>query len=62
MLRRVSLVAGFALSLVGSLVLLSGSLATFAVLYSFGVVISLVGTGFLVSLRLLKWTRCVAMC
>ncbi|PWY98525.1 SFT2-domain-containing protein [Testicularia cyperi] len=41
------LIAGFVLSLLGTLLLITGSLATFAVLYSIGVVISLTGTGFL---------------
>lgn len=47
-LPRYSLVGGFALSLLGSILLVTGSLALFAVLYSIGVVLSLVGTGFLI--------------
>ncbi|PWN30399.1 SFT2-domain-containing protein [Jaminaea rosea] len=59
------LAAGFALSLIGSLLLLSGSFATFAVLYSFGIVISLVGTGFLIGFmkqlrQMFKGTRIIA--
>ncbi|EIW60518.1 SFT2-domain-containing protein [Trametes versicolor FP-101664 SS1] len=42
------LAAGFVLSLLGSIFLFLGSLASFAILYAFGTVISLVGTGFLV--------------
>lgn len=41
------LIAGFVMSLLGSILLVTGSLATFAVLYSVGVVVSLTGTGFL---------------
>jgi len=41
------LAIGFLLSLLGSIVLFLGQLASFAVLYVFGTVISLVGTGFL---------------
>jgi len=42
------LAIGFVLSLVGTLLLLTGSLGLFAVLYGTGTVISLVGTGFLI--------------
>jgi len=42
------LAIGFALSLLGTLLLLTGSLGLFAVLYAIGTVISLVGTGFLI--------------
>jgi len=39
---------GFVLSLLGALMLFIGSLATFAVLFALGTVISLTGTGFLI--------------
>jgi len=39
---------GFLLSLLGSIVLFLGQLTSFAVLYIFGTVISLVGTGFII--------------
>ncbi|KAK0546496.1 hypothetical protein OC861_003976 [Tilletia horrida] len=42
------LFAGFAVSLLGTLLLLTGSLASFAILYSIGILISLAGTGFLI--------------
>ncbi|KAG8961467.1 hypothetical protein FRC03_005356 [Tulasnella sp. 419] len=42
------LAVGFVLSLVGTLMLLTGSLAIFATFYAIGTVISLVGTGFLI--------------
>ncbi|CAD6584868.1 MAG: hypothetical protein CYPHOPRED_002871 [Cyphobasidiales sp. Tagirdzhanova-0007] len=42
------LVAGLAISVVGSVLFVFGQIASFAVLYTVGVVISLVGTGFLV--------------
>ncbi|KAI0781074.1 SFT2-domain-containing protein [Trametes elegans] len=42
------LVAGFVLSLLGSIFLFLGSLASFAILYALGTVISLIGTGFLI--------------
>lgn len=42
-----SLVGGLALSVLGSALLFTGSLALFAVLYSVGVIVSLTGTGFL---------------
>ncbi|KAN0066548.1 hypothetical protein ACQY0O_000642 [Thecaphora frezii] len=41
------LVLGFVLSILGSVFLFTGSLTSFAILYSLGVVISLTGTGFL---------------
>ncbi|OSX65165.1 hypothetical protein POSPLADRAFT_1038960 [Postia placenta MAD-698-R-SB12] len=41
------LAIGFILSILGSVMLFIGQLGTFAVLYAFGTVISLVGTGFL---------------
>jgi hypothetical protein len=41
------LVAGFALSLLGSILLFLGQLASFAVLYTIGILVSLAGTGFL---------------
>ncbi|KAH9951295.1 SFT2-domain-containing protein [Amylocystis lapponica] len=41
------LAAGFVLSLLGSILLFVGQLGSFAVLYAFGTVISLAGTGFL---------------
>lgn len=44
----ISLIGGFVLSLIGSLLVLSGSLALFAILYSIGVVVSFIGTGFLI--------------
>jgi len=43
-----SLAVGFVLSLVGTLMLITGLLSLFAVLYGIGQVISLVGTGFLI--------------
>ncbi len=39
---------GFVISLLGTVLLVTGSLATFAVLYSVGVVLALTGTGFLI--------------
>ncbi|KAI9569058.1 SFT2-domain-containing protein [Boletus coccyginus] len=42
------LVAGFALSLLGSILLFLGQLSTFAVLYTIGILVSLAGTGFLI--------------
>jgi hypothetical protein len=43
-----SLVAGFALSLIGSIFFAIGQIPLFATLYVLGVVVSLIGTGFLV--------------
>ncbi|PWN47429.1 SFT2-domain-containing protein [Violaceomyces palustris] len=42
------LIGGFVISLLGTLLLLTGSLATFAILYSLGIIVSLIGTGFLI--------------
>jgi len=42
------LAVGFVLSLVGTLMLITGLLSLFAVLYGIGQIISLVGTGFLI--------------
>jgi len=42
------LVAGFVLSLLGTILLTFGMLVSFAVLYILGTIISLVGTGFLI--------------
>lgn len=42
------LAIGFLLSLLGAIVLFLGQLGSFAVLYVFGTVISLVGTGFII--------------
>ncbi|KAI0374751.1 SFT2-domain-containing protein [Pilatotrama ljubarskyi] len=42
------LAVGFVLSLLGSIFLFLGSLASFAILYALGTIISLIGTGFLV--------------
>ncbi|KAJ7349233.1 SFT2-domain-containing protein [Mycena albidolilacea] len=42
------LAIGFTLSLLGSIVLFLGDIAIFAVLYGFGTLISLIGTGFLI--------------
>ncbi|KAG5716289.1 Vesicle transport protein SFT2B [Termitomyces sp. T112] len=42
------LAVGFVLSLLGSIVLFLGQLASFAVLYVIGTIVSLVGTGFLI--------------
>lgn len=39
---------GFVISLLGTVLLVTGSLATFVVLYSVGVLVSLTGTGFLI--------------
>ncbi|KAL8277530.1 hypothetical protein RQP46_010085 [Phenoliferia psychrophenolica] len=44
----ICLVAGFALSLIGAIFFTFGQIALFATLYTLGVVISLVGTGFLI--------------
>ncbi|CAO1632464.1 unnamed protein product [Sympodiomycopsis kandeliae] len=41
-------IGGFALSLIGSILLFVGALAIFAVLYSVGILVGLVGTGFLI--------------
>ncbi|KAG6379128.1 SFT2-domain-containing protein [Boletus reticuloceps] len=43
-----SLIFGFVLSLLGSILLFVGQLGSFAVLYTIGIIISLVGTGFLI--------------
>ncbi|KAJ3574562.1 hypothetical protein NP233_g1678 [Leucocoprinus birnbaumii] len=43
-----SLAIGFLLSLLGAIVLFLGQLGSFAVLYVFGTVISLIGTGFII--------------
>lgn len=43
-----SLVIGFALSLIGSTMLFIGLTSIFAILFSVGIIVSLVGTGFLV--------------
>lgn len=42
------LVIGFALSLLGSILLFLGQLGSFAVLYTIGILVSLVGTGFVI--------------
>lgn len=42
------LIIGFALSLLGSILLFLGQLASFAVLYTIGIMVSLVGTGFVI--------------
>ncbi|KAF8136087.1 SFT2-domain-containing protein [Boletus edulis] len=42
------LIFGFVLSLLGSILLFVGQLGSFAVLYTIGIIISLVGTGFLI--------------
>ena len=42
------LIVGFALSLLGTILLLLGSLVLFALLYTIGIVVSLAGTGFLI--------------
>lgn len=42
------LIVGFILSILGTSLLFLGMLTTFALLYAFGTVISLVGTGFLI--------------
>jgi hypothetical protein len=41
-------VIGFALSLIGSTMLFIGLTSIFAILFSVGIIVSLVGTGFLV--------------
>ena len=46
-----SLVGGFALSLLGSILFTLGQVTLFAVLYTLGVIVSLVGTGFLVGFK-----------
>ncbi|KAH0830389.1 SFT2-domain-containing protein [Lanmaoa asiatica] len=42
------LIAGFALSLLGSILLFLGQLSSFAILYTIGILVSLTGTGFLI--------------
>ncbi|KAG1723885.1 SFT2-domain-containing protein [Suillus lakei] len=42
------LIIGFALSLLGSILLFLGQLGSFAVLYTIGILVSLVGTGFVI--------------
>ncbi|KAG8933756.1 hypothetical protein FRC01_007223 [Tulasnella sp. 417] len=42
------LAIGFILSFLGTMLLLLGMLASFAILYAMGTIISLVGTGFLI--------------
>ncbi|KAG2115155.1 SFT2-domain-containing protein [Suillus discolor] len=42
------LIIGFALSLLGSILLFLGQLGSFAVLYTIGIMVSLVGTGFVI--------------
>ncbi|PPQ64010.1 hypothetical protein CVT24_009384 [Panaeolus cyanescens] len=42
------LIAGFVLSLLGTVVLILGMLVLFAILYVLGTIISLIGTGFLI--------------
>ncbi|KAG1749032.1 SFT2-domain-containing protein [Suillus paluster] len=42
------LILGFALSLLGSVLLFLGQLGSFAVLYTIGILVSLVGTGFVI--------------
>lgn len=42
------LIIGFALSILGSILLFLGQLGSFAVLYTIGVLVSLAGTGFLI--------------
>ncbi|KAM0787128.1 hypothetical protein ACM66B_006380 [Microbotryomycetes sp. NB124-2] len=45
------IVGGFALSLLGSILFIFGQIATFALLYTIGVIVSLVGTGFLIGFK-----------
>ncbi|KAJ8455729.1 hypothetical protein ONZ51_g8842 [Trametes cubensis] len=42
------LIAGFALSLLGTILLIPLGLGTFALLYALGTIVSLIGTGFLI--------------
>lgn len=42
------LIIGFALSILGSILLFLGQLGSFAVLYTIGIMVSLVGTGFVI--------------
>ncbi|KAL4065372.1 SFT2-domain-containing protein [Scleroderma citrinum] len=42
------LIIGFALSILGSILLFLGQLGSFAVLYTIGILVSLAGTGFLI--------------
>lgn len=42
------LIIGFALSLLGSILLFLGQLGSFAVLYTIGILVSLIGTGFVI--------------
>ncbi|KAG9318258.1 SFT2-domain-containing protein [Chiua virens] len=44
------LVVGFAISLLGSILLFLGQLGSFAVLYTIGILVSLAGTGFLIGM------------
>lgn len=46
-----SVFTGFIMSLLGTILLITGSHTAFAVLYSVGVLISLTGTGFLIGVR-----------
>ncbi|KAH7929763.1 SFT2-domain-containing protein [Leucogyrophana mollusca] len=42
------LIVGFVLSILGSILLFTGMLASFAILYTLGIVVSLIGTGFVI--------------
>ncbi|KAL4074641.1 Got1/Sft2-like family-domain-containing protein [Scleroderma yunnanense] len=44
------LIIGFALSILGSILLFLGQLGSFAVLYTIGILVSLAGTGFLIGM------------
>lgn len=52
-----SLISGFALSLIGAILFILGQITLFALLYTLGVVCSLVGTGFLLGF----WKQCKMM-
>ncbi|KAK4056067.1 hypothetical protein OIO90_002798 [Microbotryomycetes sp. JL221] len=45
------IVGGFAISLLGSILFVLGQVTTFALLYTIGVLVSLVGTGFLIGFK-----------
>ncbi|GAA5872706.1 hypothetical protein JCM3774_005035 [Rhodotorula dairenensis] len=53
----ICLVTGFALSLIGAIFFILGQITLFALLYTLGVVCSLVGTGFLLGF----WKQCKMM-
>ncbi|KAH7912248.1 SFT2-domain-containing protein [Hygrophoropsis aurantiaca] len=42
------LIVGFVLSILGSILLFAGMLGSFAILYTLGIIVSLIGTGFVI--------------